>query len=160
MSQPSSRVLARDPCRTCRYPSWTEVHGDEDEKYELVCSNFDDLRLSSAASCLGCAVLVQAWEYGTPAADERTKEYITFNRCSGNLYVHLFKGSRRVLNIDVFTVSHMPRFKHLRLAALMPFSTSLAENLPTILQWLGACEQRHGICSAPTDHVPPRLLDL
>ena len=108
MSQPSSRVLARDPCRICRYPSWTEVPGDEDEKYELVCSNFDDLRLSSAASCLGCAVLVQAWEYGTPAADERTKEYITFNRCSGNLYVHLFKGSRRVLNIDVFTVSHMP----------------------------------------------------
>ena len=160
MSQLSSGVLARDPCRICRYPSWTEVPGDEDETYELVCSNFDDLRLSSANSCLGCAVLVQAWEYGTPAADERTKEYITFNRCSGNLYVHLFKGSRGVLNIDVFTVSHMPRFKHIRLAALIPLSTSLAENLPTILQWLEACEKRHGTCSTPTDYVPPRLLDL
>ena len=160
MNLPSSEAPIQDPCHICRYPSWTEVRGDENEEYELMCSNFDDLQLSSASGCLGCAVLVQAWEYGTPAVDERAKEYITFNRCSGNFYVHLFKNPHGVLNIDIFTISHMPRFKHIRPAALIPLSTSLEENLATILQWLGACEKRHETCSTPNHHVPPRLLDL
>ncbi|KAF8856900.1 HET-domain-containing protein, partial [Acephala macrosclerotiorum] len=112
-------ALTQDPCLICGYPSWTEACGDENEERELVCSNFNDLQLSSASSCLGCAVLAHAWEYGTPAADDRTEEYITFNRCSGILYVHPFK-RRSVLNIDVFTVAHTPRCKHVRLGALIP----------------------------------------
>ena len=125
-----------------------------------MCSNFNDLQLSSASGCLGCTVLVQAWEYGTPAPEKRTEETITFNRCSGSLYVHLFTEPRGVVNIDVFTVTHEPHFKHLRPAALIPLSNSLTENLDTILQWLRACENGHGTCSAPNDQVPPRLLDL
>ncbi|OBT69320.1 hypothetical protein VE03_01191 [Pseudogymnoascus sp. 23342-1-I1] len=157
-SSSSSATSDPETCPICGYPSWTEaLHDGYDER---MCSSFTDIHRSSTSGCLGCAVLVQAWEYGTPVVDERTNEYITFNRSLGNLYVHIFKHPHGVLNIDVFTIAHAPRFKHVRPGALIPSSTSLAENLARIQQWLRACEKMHGICSVPNHQAPPRLLDL
>jgi hypothetical protein len=149
---------SQDECLICQYPSWTDGAGDEN--IEVICEKFEKLQKSSENGCIGCKLLVKAWEYGSPVPDERGKECITFNRCSGNLYVHLFKHPHGIVNIDVFTIAGTTRFKHIRPASLIPASTSLAENLGMIQKWLRSCEERHDTCNISNGQVPPRLLDL
>jgi hypothetical protein len=117
------------------------------------------LRSSAESGCSGCKILKQAWDRATADTNNRTDERITFNKSSGNFYFHLFTQGH-VRNLDTFTLEHAPRFKHIRVASLIPPSTNLNINYDRIRQWLLKCEQQHKNCQGNSMSVPPRLLDL
>jgi hypothetical protein len=150
-------IEATKTCSTCRYPSW-EDKVSNDEEFYVICNSFNDLIISAEAGCLGCRILEQSWALETPKVADRAAEYLSFTRC-GYLSLRLFRGQSFV-NIDVFTLSQAPRFKHIRPASLVPHSTSLEHNLPKIQLWLRECEQQHTSCNIMDLSIPPRLLDL
>jgi hypothetical protein len=154
-SPPTISVTA---CSICHYPSWTEEDLNEEE-HETGCDNFGDLRSSAESGCTGCEIMKQAWDWGEPNVEERNDQNIYFNIRSGNLYFHLFT-KQGVVNLDVFTLEHSSRFKHIRVASLIPPSTNLDINCDRVRQWILQCEQRHASCQVNPVGVPQRLLDL
>jgi hypothetical protein len=143
-------------CSICRYPSWTE---EVREEYEIQCDSFEDLRSSAESGCPGCEVMKQAWDWGAPDDDDRNDENVCFNISSNSLHFHLFT-KRGVVNLDLFTLEHSPRFKHIRVATLIPPSTNLDINCDQVRQWILHCEQQHSSCGKNPVSTPLRLLDL
>lgn len=152
------------PCSFCRYPCWT-VDEVEGKSPEIVSSHqdvsFRTLKSSAQSGCVGCEVLKLAWEFGTltPDTDDKKNEWFTFNWCSGDLYFHLFTNSG-VKDLDIFTIEHDARFKHVRVASDVPLSTNLDFVLNRIRSWIFECDKQHKSCCTEATTTPPRLLDL
>ena len=122
--------------------------------------SYDQLHASLKSGCLGCRVLSEGWAYGTPVAEKRKDEWITFNRGgSPPLYLHLFR-EPGVMDINIFTLPLSPRFKHIRLGSLIPPHTNLDENICRVQQWLRKCDEEHKLCRVSPYRFPIRLLDI
>jgi len=154
----STPLTAGVPCSICWYPFWTE-ETILDELPAMICRSFIDLCSSAEFGCAGCQILKQAWEWAVPDPTNRKEERINFNKAYRNFYFHLFaKG--RVHNLDIFTLEGSKRFKHIRIASVLPPGTNLDFVNDRVRQWILACEQHHRSCQVETSVIPPRLLDL
>ncbi|KAI8629161.1 heterokaryon incompatibility protein-domain-containing protein [Xylariaceae sp. FL1651] len=147
-------------CSICLYPDWTEeILPSSEVETEIICDDYDALHASSDAGCRGCQILSEGWQHAVPNDGDRKSGSITFNRTSGNLYLHVFNKGH-VYNVDIFTLADAPCFKHIRCASLIPKRTDTKESLGMIQQWLRACENEHKLCSDQDHRFPPYLLDI